>query len=157
MQLGYADDGDMGMSTFMDRSFRIAPDGRSVVCYAGVGQEENESLGEALAWRRDEIGRNGLELASAVLELRALMTLDDLLAVERATGPEATLTLTRDQAGLLCQIAGAYVTERDTATYQPPEERDRIARLRGLAGPLMDLCCEFAAAEVEAREHLVSA
>jgi len=144
------------MTAFMDRSYRIAPDGRSVVCYAVVGQEENESLGEALAWRREEIGRQGLEQANAVLELRALMTLDDLLTVQRAIGPEATLTLTREQARLLCQISGAYVTERDTGSYQPPEERDRIARLRGLAGPLMDLCCEFAAAEDEAREHLVS-
>jgi hypothetical protein len=140
----------------MDRSYRIAPDGRSVVCYAVVGQDDNESLGEALSWRRDDIGRNGLEEAGAVLELRALMTLDDLLAAERATGPDATLTLTRDQSRLLCQIAGAYVTERDTDSYQPPEERDRIARLRGLAGPLMDLCCDFAAAEDEAREHLIS-
>jgi hypothetical protein len=144
------------MTAFMDRSYRIAPDGRSVVCYAVVSQEENESLGEALAWRRGDIGRNGLEQVAAVLELRALMTLDDLLTVQRAIGPEATLTLTREQARLLCQISGAYVTERDTDTYQPPEERDRIARLRGLAGPLMDLCCEFAAAEDEAREHLVS-
>ena len=146
----------MGISAFMDRSYRIAPDGRSVVCHAVVGLEDNESLGEALAWRRDEIGRNGLELASAVIELRALMSLDDMLAVERGVGPDATITLTREQARLLCQISGAYVTERDTDSYQPPEERDRIARLRGLAGPLMDLCCEFEAADEEAREHLVS-
>ena len=141
------------MSAFMDRSYRIAPDGRGVVCHAVVGQDESESLSEALAWRRDEIGRQGIEQASAVLELRALMTLDDLLAAEREAGPDSSLTLSRDQAGLLCQISGAYVTERDAAGYQPPEERDRIARLRGLAGPLMDLCCEFAAAEDEAREH----
>ena len=140
----------------MDRSYRIAPDGRSVVCYAVVGIDDNESLREALAWRRDEIGRHGIEDANAVLELRALMTLDDALAAAREVGPEATLTLTRDQGSLLCQITGAYVTERDTDGYQPPEERGRIARLRGLAGPLMDLCCEFAAAEDEAREHLIA-
>ena len=145
------------MSAFMDRSYRIAPDGRSVVCDAVVGQEDSESLSEALAWRREEIGRHGVEDAAAVLELRALMTLDDLLELERRHGPEATLTLSRDQGRMLCQISGAYVTERDTDGYQPPEERDRIARLRGLAGPLMDLCCEFAAAEDEAREHLVTA
>ena len=145
------------MSAFMDRSYRIAPDGRSVVCHAVVGLEENESLAEALAWRRDEIGRNELDEASAVLELRALMTLDDMLLSAREVGPEATLTLTGDQARLLCQISGAYVTERDTDSYQPPEERDRIARLRALAGPLMDLCCEFAAAEDEAREQLLTA
>ena len=141
------------MSAFMDRSYRIAPDGRSVVCYAVVGQDDSESLSQALAWRREEIGRHGVEDAGAVLELRALMTLDDLLAAERQIGPDATLTLSSDQARMLCQISGAYVTERDTDSYQPPEERDRIARLRNLAGPLMDLCCEFAAAEDEAREH----
>jgi len=146
----------MGISAFMDRSYRIAPDGRSVVCYAVVGRDENESLSEALAWRRDEIGRQGLEEVSAILELRALMTLDDLLGAVRETGPDATLTLTRDQGSLLCQIAGAYVTERDTDSYQPPEERDRIARLRAIAGPLMDLCCEFALADEEAREHLLA-
>ena len=145
------------MSAFMDRSYRIAPDGRSVVCHAVVGQEDSESLSQALAWRRDEIGRRGIEDAGAVLELRALMTLDDLLAADREIGPEATVTLSSDQARMLCQLSGAYVTERDTDSYQPPEERDRIARLRSLAGPLMDLCCDFAAAEDEAREHLIPA
>jgi hypothetical protein len=146
----------MGIAAFMDRSYRIAPDGRSVVCYAVVGRDESEALSEALAWRRDEIGRNGLEEVSAILELRALMTLDDQLGSVREAGPEGTLTLTRDQGSLLCQITGAYVTERDTDSYQPPEERDRIARLRAIAGPLMDLCCEFAAADDEARPHLIA-
>ncbi len=144
------------MSAFMDRSYRIAADGRSVVCDAVVGREDNESLGEALAWRRDEIARSELQETSEVLELRALMTLDDMLLSAREVGPDATLTLTRGQARMVCQISGAYVTERDTDSYQPPEERDRIARLRGLAGPLMDLCCDFACAEDEAREQLVS-
>lgn len=144
------------MSAFVDRSYRIAPAERSVVCDAVVDREDNAALGESLAWRREQIGRDGLEEASAVIELRALMSLDDLLAAVRDTGPDATVMLKRDQASLLCQIAGAYVTDRDGAGYQSPEERDRIARLRGLAGPLMDLCCEFAAAEDEAREQLLS-
>lgn len=138
----------------MDRSYRIAPGERSVVCDAVVDSEDNAALGDALAWRREQIGRQGLEDAGAVLELRALMTLDDLLSVKRESGPDAVLTLRREQAQLLCQIAGAYVTDRDVDSYQAPEERDRIARLRTLNGPLMDLCCEFAAAEDEARELL---
>jgi hypothetical protein len=142
------------MSAFMERNYRIAPGEHSVVCDAVVGREDNAALGDALAWRREQIGRQGLEEVSAVLELRALMTLDDLLAVKRESGPDATLTLKRDQAQLLCQIAGAYVTDRDVDSYQPPEERDRIGRLRALNGPLMDLCCEFTAAEHEARELL---
>ena len=142
------------MSAFMDRNYRIAPGERTVVCDAVVDREDNAAMGDALAWRREQIGRQGLEEVSAVLELRALMTLDDLLSVLRESGPDATLTLERDQAQLLCQIAGAYVTDRDVDSYQAPEERDRIARLRSINGPLMDLCCEFAAAEDEARELL---
>ncbi len=56
---------------------------------------------------------------------------------------------------MLCQISGAYVSGRDLEGYQSPEERDRIERLRGLAGRLMDTCCEFAAAEDEARERAI--
>ena len=146
----------MGMTAFIDRSYRVAPAERSVVCDAVVDREDNAALGETLAWRREQIGREGLEDAPGVLELRALMSLDDLLAAVRDTGPDATLMLKRDQASLLCQIAGAYVTDRDIDGYQSPEERDRIARLRALAGPLMDLCCEFAAAEGEAREQALT-
>jgi hypothetical protein len=141
------------MSAFMDRSYRIAPAERSFVCDAVVARDDNAALGDTLAWRREQIGRDGLEDVAAVLELRALMSLDDLLAAVRDSGPDATVMLRRDQASLLCQIAGAYVTDRDGDDYQSPEERERIARLRGLAGPLMDLCCEFAAAEDEAREQ----
>lgn len=144
------------MSAFMDRSYRIAPAGDGVVCDAVVGREDNAALAVALAFRREQIGRQGLDSAEPVLELRALMTLDDLLAAIRETGPDATLTVTRDQAQLLCEIAGAYVADRDIDSYQAPEERDRIARLRALAGPLMDLCCEFAAAEDEARAQILS-
>lgn len=148
----------MSSIAFLDRSYRIAPDGRSVVCDALIGSEAGIALGEALAWRRAEIGRRELDEAEAVLELRALMTVDDMLGAARETGADdAWLTFTRDQARLLCTIAGAYVAERDTDAYQVPEERARIALLRTLGGPLMDLCCEFAAAEDEAREHLATA
>ena len=144
------------MTAFMDRRYRIAPAERSVVCDAVVDRDDNAALAEALAWRREQVGREGLEDADAVIELRALMTLDDMLGAVVDNGPDATVTLKRDQARLLCQITGAYVTDRDVDSYQPPEERDRIARLRALAGPLMDLCCEFAAAESEAREQLLA-
>jgi len=144
------------MSAFMDRSYRIAPAERSVVCDAVVDREDNAALGDTLAWRREQIGREDIREVAAVLELRALMALDDLLAAVRETGPDAVVMLKREQAALLCQIAGAYVTDRDGDDYQSPEERDRIARLRALAGPLMDLCCEFAAAEDEAREQLLA-
>jgi hypothetical protein len=36
-----------------------------------------------------------------------------------------------------------YLRERDTESYQSPEERARLAALRGLADPLIELSCEL--------------
>ena len=146
----------MGISTFMDRRYRIGPDGHDVVCDTVVGRADLDALSDALAWRRDEQSRVELDDAEAVLALRGLMTLDDMLDATRAYEDNAPLTLDRGQAHTLCEITGAYVDERDVEGYQTPEERDRIERLRGLAGPLMDCCSELAAAQEEARERAIS-
>jgi hypothetical protein len=144
------------MSAFMDRSYRIGPDGHGVVCDTVVGRGDIGALSDALAWRRDELSRIELDDAEAVLTLRGLMVVDDMLAVAAMYEGDAPLTVTRDQVHMLCEIAGAYVAERDIEGYQAPEERDRIDRLRGLAGPLMDCCSELAAAEDEVRERAIS-
>jgi len=135
----------------MNRSFRIGRDGITVVCDAIFVRAEIDVLRDALAWRRDRLARADYDDASAVLVLRGWMVLDDLLASTSVFGDEAPLTLTREQALMLCEIATAYVAERDVESYQPAEERDRIALLRTQVGPLMDLCCEFALAQEEAR------
>jgi hypothetical protein len=144
------------MTAFMDRSYRIGPDGHGVVCDTVVGSGDVGALSDALAWRRDELSRVELDDAGAVLTLRALMVVDDMLGVASVYEGHAPLTITREQVHMLCEIAGAYVAERDVDGYQAPEERDRIARLRGLAGPLMDCCSELAAAEDEVRERAIS-
>jgi len=135
----------------MNRSFRIGRDDITVVCDAIFVRAEIDVLRDALAWRRDRLARADYDDASAVLVLRGWMVLDDLLASTSVFGDEAPLTLTREQALMLCEIATAYVAERDVESYQPAEERDRIALLRTQVGPLMDLCCEFALAQEEAR------
>jgi len=135
----------------MNRSFRIGRDDITVVCDAIFVRAEIDVLRDALAWRRDRLARADYDDASAVLVLRGWMVLDDLLASTSVFGDEAPLTLTREQALMLCEIATAYVAERDVESYQPAEERDRIALLRTQVGPLMDLCCEFALAQGEAR------
>jgi hypothetical protein len=150
-----ADNAGMGMTAFMDRSYRIGPDGHGVVCDTVVGGPDLGALSDALAWRRDELSRIELDDADAVLALRGLMVIDDMLAVARMYEGDAPLTIKRDQVHTLCEIAGAYVAERDVEGYQAPEERDRIERLRGLAGPLMDCASELAAAEGEARERAI--
>jgi len=142
----------MGMSTFMDRSYRVGPDGRTVVCDVSAARGDLDALSEALSWRRDDLSRDHLQDADSVLALRALMVLDDMLAM-RGDEEHVILSVNRAQVHMLCEIAGAYVAERDIDGYQAPEERERIQRLRALAGPLMDCCSELAAAQEEVRER----
>ena len=139
------------MRSLMERSYRIGHDGITVVCDVIAVRAEIDALRDALSWRRDVLSRVDHDDADSVVALRAWMTLDDLLAATAVFGDEAPLTLLRDQALMLCELATAYVAERDVESYQPAEERDRIALLRTLCGPLMDTCCEFAAAQEEAR------
>lgn len=140
----------------MDRSYRVGPDGRSVVCDTLAERLDIDALSDALAWRRDGISRLELEDADAVASLRALMVLDDMLGATAAYEDHAPLTLSSEQVNTLCEIAGTYVSERDLDGYQAPEERERIARLRGLAGSLMDCCSELAAAHDEVRERALA-
>ncbi len=123
----------------------------TVVCDATFARAEIDVLRAALAWKRERLARADYDAADAVLALRAWIGLDDLLMSTSVFGDEAPLTLTREQALMLCEVAASYVTERDVESYQPPEERERIADLRELSGPLMDCCCEFAAAQDEVR------
>lgn len=133
----------------MNRSYRIGRDATTVVCDATFVRGEIDVLREALAWKRDTLGRLDYDDAAGVLVLRGWITLDDLLASTAVFGDEAPLTLIREQAQMLCELAVSYVAERDVESYQPPEERARIAALRLLTGPLMDCCSEFAAAQDE--------
>ncbi len=139
------------MSNLMERHYRIGRDGITVVCDASAVRGEIDAFRDALAWRRDQLARLDHDAADDVLALRAWMTLDDMLAATDVFGDEAPLTLTREQAQMLCELAASYVTERDVESYQPVEERERIAILRALGGPLMDCCCEFVLAQEEAR------
>jgi hypothetical protein len=139
------------MSHLMERSYRIGRDAITVVCDVIAVRGEIDAFRDALAWRRDQLARMEHQSADDVIALRAWMTLDDMLAATDVFGDEAPLTVTREQAQMLCELAASYVAERDVESYQPVEERERIAILRALGGPLMDCCCEFAAAQEEAR------
>ncbi|MEA2156907.1 MAG: hypothetical protein QOE11_3047 [Solirubrobacteraceae bacterium] len=148
-----ADTACMGMTSFMERSYRIGNDPRTVVCDTIAARRDIDALGDALAWRRNELSRIELEDVDTVLALRALMVLDDMLEATHLYEDNAPLTVSRDQVHMLCEVSGAYVTARDVDGYQAPEERARIARLRDLAGAFMDCCSEFAAAHEELRER----
>lgn len=142
----------MALISFTDRSYRVAPGGRSVVCDTIASRDQIDALREAIAQRRHQHALGSLQDAEAVLVLRSLVALDDLLFEATAVESEALVTVDREQALSLCELAGAYVAERDVESFQAPEERARIALLRALSGTLMDTCCELAAAEREATE-----
>ncbi|HTN24879.1 MAG TPA: hypothetical protein VL120_12880 [Solirubrobacteraceae bacterium] len=143
----------MGTTSLMERSYRIGQDGRSPVCDTIAARADIDALRDALAWRRNELARAELQDADTVLVLRALMTLEDMLGATTAYDEHAPLTFTRDDVRVLCEIVGAYITGRDVESYQPPEERERIERLRALAGRLMDCCSELATAQEQLRER----
>jgi hypothetical protein len=136
---------------FTDRRYRVTDDGHGVVCDLTAQRPELEALRAALAWRRERMASEPLHDAGAVLAMRALGTLDDRLTETIDAGPPAPLTIDREQAQLLCELAGQYIAERDFDGYTPPEERARIALLDRATGPLMDCVCELLAALQEAR------
>lgn len=140
------------MDAFSERSYRVAADGGGVVCDTVAGRAALDALRAAVAWRREVLSADELHEADAVVALRALIALDDLLLAATELGSPAPLSVTREQAASLCEIAGAYASERDLAGYQSPEHRRRLELLRSLSGPLMDACCELQAAEAEARD-----
>lgn len=148
-----ADTASMGISSFMQRSYRIGPDGQSAVCDTIADRPDVDALLDAVAWRRDALSRAEMQDADTVLALRALMVLDDMLQSTRDYQEHVPLTFTREQACMVCEIAGSYISERDVESYQPPEERGRIERLRAFAGAMMDCCSELAAAQDQARER----
>jgi hypothetical protein len=135
----------------MERSYRIGQDGKTVVCDTIAHRGEIDVLRDALAWKRDQLARVDHDV-DAVIVLRSWMTLDDMLAATSVFGDEAPLTVTSEQAIMLCELATSYIAQRDVESYQPLEERDRITLLRALSGPLMDCCCEFVTAQASVRE-----
>jgi hypothetical protein len=121
----------------------VAEDGRAIAVFQAV-TELRAALADALSWhmtRSFQVG--GLDEAEAVLELRAAGALADRLDEHRGLEGRAPVRVNADQVRLLIGAASAYVMERDVESYQPPEERERIAQLSGLIDPLFDLVADL--------------
>jgi hypothetical protein len=121
----------------------VAEDGRAVAVFM-AGMELRAALADALSWhmtRSFQVG--GLDEADAVLELRAAGALADRLDEHRGLEGLAPVRLNADFVRLLIGASAAYVSERDVESYQPPEERERIAQLSGLIDPLFDLVADL--------------
>lgn len=147
--------GYMEAVSFTSRRFQIAdgPAGtRDVVLSTIVSAADARALGSALSWQRQaDYLAPATESADQVLALRALVLLvDQFEALQSGGGP---VMLREDQVLLLAEASHRYVAARDVDGHQPPQERERIARLKSLGGPLFDLVADFAGAQAEAAEQ----
>ena len=101
------------------------------------------ALADALSWHVTRRFQAETLEAEAALELRAAAALADRIDEFRAVEGHAPLRLDADHVRLLIGAVCAYRTERDTESYQSPEERSRLAELSGLMDPLFDLVSEL--------------
>jgi hypothetical protein len=121
----------------------VAEDGRAVAVFS-AGAELRAALADALSWHvTSRFQAGALDEAEAVLELRAAGALADRLDQHRGAEGLAPVRVNADHVRLLIGAASAYVMERDVESYQPPEERERIAQLSGLIDPLFDLVADL--------------
>lgn len=142
----------MSNSPVIERSYRVARDGRSVVCDASIGRDSLVALSDALAWQRHRISTTDMQSVDEVLALRAVVALEDRVGAAMVGEDVRPLELDCEYAQLLCNVARSYVAERDFEGFRALEERKRIGLLSALSGPLMDTCCELATAAEEAIE-----
>ena len=104
---------------------------------------EGAALASALSFYvRRRFGTEEIELSGHALSLRSLTALSDRLGSLVATDLGGRLTLSEVELRGLREALCFYVAERDTDSYQPAEERDRLAELRALSEPLGDFLAQ---------------
>ena len=121
----------------------VAEDGRAVAVFTAEEPVRN-ALADALSWhvqRRFQTG--ALEDADKALDLRTGGALADRLDEFRGVEGRAPVRVNSDHVRAMIEASMTYRAERDVDSYQPPEERDRLAVLAGLIDPLFDLLSEI--------------
>ncbi len=109
---------------------------------------EAAALADALSfYLRRRFGGDGLEIASDALSLRCLSELSHRLQSVASAGLGGRLVLGERELGALREALCFYLAERDTESYQPPEERARLQELRELSEPLGALIAAAPGAE----------
>jgi hypothetical protein len=120
----------------------VADGGRAVAVFA-AGGERRDALADALSWQLTHRFQAGALEAEAVVELRAAGALADRIDEHRGVEAKSSIRLNVDEARLLIEAVVAYISERDTEAYQPPEERARLAQLTEVLDPLFDLVLDL--------------
>ena len=116
----------------------VPEDGRAVAVFTAE-EAWRSAVADALSWQLNRRFQAGSLETDNVIELRAAGALADRLDEHRGVEGRAPVRVNADQVRVLIEAVSAYVMERDTESYQPPEERTRIAELSGLVDPLFDL------------------
>jgi hypothetical protein len=120
----------------------VADSGRAVAVFA-AGADQRAALADALSWHvTRQFQAEALE-AEKVIELRAAAALADRLDEHRGVDAKASIRVNGDEVRLLIEAVVAYFSERDTETYQPPEERARLVELSPLLDSLFDLALDL--------------
>ena len=120
----------------------VAEDGHAVAVFH-ADEEWRAALADAVSWHLQRGSGPAVEDADKVLEMRAAGALADRLDEHRGVEGRALIRVSADQVRTLIEAASSYLMERDTESYQPPEERARIAKLSELVDPLFDLVAEL--------------
>jgi hypothetical protein len=120
----------------------VADEGRAVAVFT-AGAERRAALADALSWQLTRRFQAGALEAEGVVEMRAAGALADRIDEHRDVEAKSSIRLGAAEARLLIEAVVAYVSERDTEAYQPPEERARIAELSTVLDPLFDLVLEL--------------
>jgi hypothetical protein len=122
------------------------PDGPRPEAVFDLSEAQVAAVADALSHlRRTRFAGEALD-ADRALELRSLSALTDQVQGLAQAGGHAVLRVGADEASALVHAVVAYLDDRDTEGYQPPEERDRLTILHELLEPLMDLTCQVRAA-----------
>jgi hypothetical protein len=106
-----------------------------------LSEAQAAAIADALSYyERTRFATQALD-AAQVLALRTVGALVDQIHSLAAAGGSAELRMSVADVSDLVHAAAAYLDERDTDSYQSPEERDRLAALRVLIEPLTDIVC----------------
>jgi hypothetical protein len=108
-----------------------------------VAVDPRTALADALSWLVNRRFQAESLEAEKVIELRSAAALADRIDEHRGVDAKASIRINGDEVRLLIEAVVAYISERDTESYQPPEERARIAELSALLDPLFDLALDL--------------
>lgn len=127
----------------MLEDLHLVPEGDRAVAVFALASEPRDALADALSWHLTRRFQSEELEAGNVIELRSVGALADRIDEHRGVDARAPIRVNGDEVRLLIEAVVAYVSERDTESYQPPEERARIGVLSALLDPLFDLALEL--------------